>query len=522
MRDRTIPALVADAAERFGDQEAVVDGGLRLSFGDLAEAATASTRAAMAAGLEPGDRAAIWAPNIHEWVLAALGILGAGGVLVPLNTRFKGAEAADILARSRARLLFCVNGFLGSDYPGLLRASSVDLPALERTVVLRGESAEGTESWADHLGRGGDVPPERARQRSAAVTSGDLSDIIFTSGTTGRPKGAMSTHSQTLRVFETWAGIVGLRAGDRYLVINPFFHTFGYKAGWVACLLKGATVIPQAVFDVPEAMSRIAHERVSVLPGPPTLFQAILDHPGRAGCDLSSLRLAVTGAAVVPVELIRRLRAELAFETVITAYGLTEATGTVTMCRAEDDPETIAATSGRAIPDTEVGVVDDGGRQLPAGQPGEVVTRGYHVMQGYLDDPAATAEVIDGEGWLHTGDIGVLDDRGYLRITDRKKDLFIVGGFNAYPAEIEGVLGRHPSVSQVAVIGVPDRRLGEVGMAFVVSRPGTTLDPEELIAWARAQMANFKVPRRVEIVDALPLNASGKVLKTELRARAAP
>jgi len=518
----SIPRLVADAAERFGDAEALIDGAVRLSFAGLGEAAAEATRAVMAAGLGPGERAAVWAPNIAEWVIAALGVLGAGGVLVPLNTRFKGREAADILARSGARMLFCVNGFLGMDYPAMLAEAIAagELPDLEHTVVLRGDPGPGGVAWADFLAGAGAVTPAQARARTDAITADDLSDIIFTSGTTGRPKGAMCTHGQTLRVFETWADIVGLRAGDRYLVVNPFFHTFGYKAGWVACLLKGATIVPQAVFDVPESMRRVAEEAVTVLPGPPTLFQSILDHPERPDHDLSSLRLAVTGAAVVPVELIRRMREQLTFRTVITGYGLTEATGTVTMCRPEDDPETIATTSGRAIPDTETRVVDDAGDPVPPGAAGEVVTRGYHVMLGYLDDPEGTSEAIDAGGWLHTGDIGVMDERGYLRITDRKKDLFIVGGFNAYPAEIEGILLRHPGVSQVAVIGVPDERMGEVGMAFAVARPGQPLDGESLMAWARDEMANFKVPRRVEIVDALPLNASGKVLKTELRARA--
>jgi len=518
----TIGGLVAAAAARWGDAEALVDGPVRLSFTDLAAAAEESVRAVMASGLAPGERAAIWAPNIAEWVVAALGVLGAGGVLVPLNTRFKGREAADIIERSGARLLLLVNGFLGNDYPELLRATGLGLGGLRTTVVLRGDVAVGTVGWADFLAAGRAVDPTEAARRRAGVGAGDLSDIIFTSGTTGRPKGAMTTHAQTLRVFETWADIVGLREGDRYLVVNPFFHTFGYKAGWVACLLKGATIVPQAVFDVAESMRRITEERITVLPGPPTLFQSILDHPERAAHDLSSLRLAVTGAAVVPVELIRRMRDELTLDTIITAYGLTESTGTVTMCRPEDDAETIARTSGRAIPDTELRVVDDAGAELPAGQPGEVVTRGYHVMRGYLDDPVATAEAIDGDGWLHTGDIGVLDDRGYLRITDRKKDLFIVGGFNAYPAEIEGIILRHPGVSQVAVIGVPDERLGEVGRAFVVARPGQRVEPAELIAWCRQEMANYKVPRQVEVLDSLPLNASGKVLKTDLRARSAP
>jgi acyl-CoA synthetase (AMP-forming)/AMP-acid ligase II len=516
----SIGRLVVGAAERFGDAEALVDGSLRVGFAGLAEMATAATRSAIAAGMEPGDRAAIWAPNIHEWITAALGVLGAGGVLVPLNTRFKGREAADILGRSHAKLLFCVNGFLGNDYPALLAAAGVELPDLRQTVILRGEAADGALGWGEWLAAGEKVAPAAAAARIDAVGPEDLSDIIFTSGTTGRPKGAMCTHSQTLRVFESWGDIIGLRAGDRYLVVNPFFHTFGYKAGWVAALLKGATIIPQAVFDVPETMARIAEERVSVLPGPPTLFQAILDSPDRVRHDLSSLRLAVTGAAVVPVELIRRMREELTFHTIITGYGLTEATGTVTMCRPEDDAETIATTSGRAIPDTECRIVGDDNAPLETGQPGEVVTRGYHVMSGYLDDPEATAEAIDGGGWLHTGDIGVMNERGYLRITDRKKDVYIVGGFNAYPAEIEGILLRHPAVSQVAVIGIPDERLGEVGMAFVVPRPDRSIDADELVAWARDEMANFKVPRRVEIVDVLPLNASGKVLKTDLRERA--
>jgi acyl-CoA synthetase (AMP-forming)/AMP-acid ligase II len=257
-----------------------------------------------------------------------------------------------------------------------------------------------------------------------------------------------------------------------------------------------------------------------MLPGPPTLLQAILNHPRRDEYDLSSLRLCVTGAAAVPVEMIRRLREEMTFETIVTGYGLTESTGTAAMCRHDDDPETIATTSGRAIEGTEIKVVDDDGNEVPRGQPGEILVRGYNVMLGYFDEPEETAKAIDADGWLHTGDIGVMDERGYIRVTDRKKDMFIVGGFNAYPAEIENILLAHPAVAQVAVVGMPDERLGEVGCAFVVPRAGAALDPEELIVWARERMANYKVPRRVVVVDALPVNASGKVLKFELRERA--
>jgi acyl-CoA synthetase (AMP-forming)/AMP-acid ligase II len=314
--------------------------------------------------------------------------------------------------------------------------------------------------------------------------------------------------------------VIGLRDTDRYLVVNPFFHSFGLNAGIVASLIKGATIIPHAVFDVDSVMTRAAEERVSMLPGPPTVYQSILNHPRLAEFDMSSLRLAVTGAAAVPVEMIRRMRAELGFETIVTGYGLTEATGIATMCRHDDDPETIATTSGRAIPDVEVLIVDDKGNELPRGEPGELVIRGYNVMKGYIHDPDATAEAIDADGWLHTGDVAVMDERGYVRITDRTKDMFIVGGFNAYPAEIENMLTEHPAVGQVAVVGVTDSRMGEVGYAFVIPRGDASITSDELITWAREKMANYKVPRYVEVVDVLPLNASGKVLKYELRERA--
>jgi acyl-CoA synthetase (AMP-forming)/AMP-acid ligase II len=348
-----------------------------------------------------------------------------------------------------------------------------------------------------------------------------VSDVLFTSGTTGRPKGVVQTHGQTLRAFTAWAEVVGLRRDDRYLIVNPFFHAFGYKAGIVACLVTGATMVPLPVFDIPAVMATIPAERITMIPGPPALYQTILAHPDRAQLDTSTLRLAVTGAAAIPVSLVERMRSDLGFDTVVTGYGLTEACGIVTMCRHDDDAETIATTSGRAIPDVEVRVVDKDGAELPSGEAGEVVVRGYNVMGGYFEEPEQTAEAIDAEGWLHTGDIGVLDDRGYLRITDRLKDMIIVGGFNVYPAEVESILAGHPSVGQSAVVGVPDERMGEVPVAFVVPVVGS--DPvgeQELIEWARARMANFKVPRQVRFVEALPLNASGKVLKHELRARA--
>jgi acyl-CoA synthetase (AMP-forming)/AMP-acid ligase II len=365
------------------------------------------------------------------------------------------------------------------------------------------------------------VPAEAARRRAEAVTPDHLSDLGFTSGTTGNPKGVMTAHGQNLQVFDTWSRGVGLREGDRYLIVGPFFHTFGYKAGWLACLIRGAAAIPHQVFDAGKVMERVERERINVLPGAPTIYQSMLAHPDFGKYDLSSLRLAVTGAAPVPVELVKRMRSELGFESVITAYGLTESCGTVTMCLPDDDPETISRTAGRALPETEVRCVDTDGKEVPRGSEGEIWVRGYNVMRGYFDDPAETAKAVDAEGWLHTGDVGVMDERGYVRITDRTKDMFIVGGFNAYPAEIESLLLQNDALSLAAVVGVPDERMGEVGVAFVVTRPGVEVDADELVAWAKEHMANYKVPRRVFVVDELPLNASGKVLKYELRERAA-
>ncbi len=511
----TIPNLVRSASERFGSAEALVDGDRRWSFTELSIAVDGAAAAAIAAGLNAGDRAAIWAPNVSEWILAALGVLAAGGVVVPINTRFKGEEAAFVLNASKAKFLFTIEGFLGTDYPAMLEG--LDLPDLERVVVFK------SGSWEDFLAQGAASASAWAEvdKRIGALRADDVSDLIFTSGTTGRPKGVVTTHGQTLRVFEQWASIVGLEEGDRYLIVNPFFHTFGFKAGFLACLIKGATIVPHPVFDVPTVLARIAEERISMLPGPPALYQSILDHPERDSFDLSSLRLCVTGAAPVPVEMIERMRKELTFKTIVTAYGLTESTGVVSICRPDDDAETISNTSGCAIPDTEVRIVDEKNNEVARGEPGEIVVRGYNVMSGYFENAAATAEAIDADGWLHTGDIGTMNERGYIRITDRLKDMFIVGGFNAYPAEIENTLLGHEQVAQAAVVGVPDERMGEVGVAFVVPRPGPTPTPDELHAWSRDHMANYKVPRQFFVVDALPMNASNKVLKHELRARAA-
>jgi acyl-CoA synthetase (AMP-forming)/AMP-acid ligase II len=516
----TIPALTA-AATRFGDRLAVVDGETRLTYGELVEAARTFGAALVESGVRPGDRVAIWCFNSARWIVAVLGIWEAGATLVPINTRFKGVEASEILARSHARVLVTVTDFLGTDYVALVKGSGVDLPALDTIVVAHGPAPEGAADWQAFLARPDAAARAETGRRAAATGPEDPSDILFTSGTTGTPKGVVQTHNRTLCVSTDWLEMAALTPDDRYLMVNPYFHMFGLKSGILASVGSGATMFPHAVFEVRRVLETVETEGITVLPGAPTIYQSILDYPDRARYDLTSLRIAVTGAAEIPVALIRRLRAELPFKTVIAGYGLTEA-GTATATSPDDDPETIATTVGHARPTFQLRIVNSAGDDVGVADPGEVLLKGGSVMLHYLDDPEATAAVLSPDGWLRTGDIGVLDEHANLRIVGRAKDMFIVGGFNAYPAEIENLLLRHLDIEQVAVIGIPDARLGEVGMAFVVPRPGSSPSPEAIIDWARAQIANYKVPRAIELVDELPYNATGKVIKDQLRKRAGP
>ena len=537
-----IPAAVATAARVFGDGMALAEpDGPQLSYRQLHERAGTVARALAAAGVAPGDRVAVWSPNTRHWVLGALGALCAGATLVPVSTRFTGPEALDVILRSDARALLVADCFLGVDRLAALRAAAAEYDSSFpergraggclsriRIVVRIPVSTPGTAGpaapaeaapaagpgrvidWAGLEDLADGVPPGLASQRAAAVRPGDVSDILFTSGTTGQSKGAMSSHRQSLAVARAWAECGGLSADDRYLVVSPFFHSFGYKAGILACLVSGAALVPLPVYDPGRVMALVEAERITVLPGPPTVYQTILDHPGRPSRDLSSLRLAVTGAASVPVALVERMRRELSFSTVLTGYGLTEAV-VATMCRPGDDPQTVARTSGRATAGFEVRVAAADGRS------GEILLRGPNVMLGYLDDPAATRAAVDPDGWLHTGDVGTLDADGYLTITDRLTDMYISGGFNVYPAEIEQVLARLEGVAEAAVVGVADARLGEVGRAYVVTRPGHVLDAGDVLAFCRDRLANYKVPRQVEFRAALPRSPAGKTLKRLLR-----
>jgi acyl-CoA synthetase (AMP-forming)/AMP-acid ligase II len=509
----TIPEALLRAAREFGDAEAVVDGEVRLSWADLHDEVRTMARWYLAQGVDPGERIAVWAPNTWHWVVAGLGVHYAGATLVPINTRYTGHEALDILQRTHARVLVVAAPFLDTDRLAELRdvAGPHGLAGLHTVVQITFDGAPvaaGAVGWADRGEAAAAVPVEAADERAAALRPDDVSDILFTSGTTGRSKGVLSAHRQVVDVARAWAECGEVGPADRYLVVNPFFHSFGYKAGIVVCLLTGATIVPQSVYDPGATMRLIQDERITVLPGAPTIFQTILDHPDRGSSDMASLRFAVTGAAVVPVALVERMQAELGFDIVLTAFGMTEAV-VATMCRRDDPPELVARTCGRAV----------AGFELRIGARDELLLRGPNVMLGYLDDPDATAAAVDADGWLHTGDVGALDGAGYLRITDRLKDMYISGGFNVYPAEVEQALARLAGVADVAVIGVPDGRLGEVGLALVVRSSDAALEDEQVVAFAKERLANYKVPRRVEFVDMLPRNPSGKVLKGVLRDR---
>ena len=525
---QTLPELLTQMA-RLGDHPAVVDGDTVVSYRDLGGRVAEVSRGYLAHGVRRGDRVAVWSPNRLEFILAMLGAQAIGAAVVPLNTRFTGHEASVILSRSRASVLVVAGGFLGRRPLQALRAAAADagpsdgpvsgLPSLGLVVDL--DSAADTAGelcWASLLASGTAADDAAYAAAVAAVTPDDVCDIVYTSGTTGLPKGVMSAHRQTLGVARAWSAGADLAPEDRYAVVNPFFHGFGYKAGMIACLVAGATIYPVETFDATALLELIQSARITVLPGVPTIFTSLLNHPQLADYDTSSLRFAIAGAATAPETLFLDMVQVLGFRRVAQAYGLTECV-VATLSRPGEELEHAKQTTGPAVDGIEIRVVDANGTDRPVGEDGEVLLRGDNVMLGYFEDPEATAAAIDADGWFHTGDIGRLDEHGCLKITDRLKDMFIVGGFNVYPAEIENVLRQHPAVNESAVVGVPDERMGSVGRAYVALLHDADPVPtaEDLRDFCRARLANYKLPREFVIVEDFPRNGTGKVLKTELR-----
>lgn len=519
MQNPSLYQSFQEAVRRFGDRIAV-----RSETGDFSypalEAASREVGAALIGlGIGHGDRVSIWGVNSAEWVVAALGIQAAGAALVPIGTRLRGREAAGILADSGTRIIFCDARFGDFSYVEALLAQ--DLPGLEKIVLLAGEGpADARVTTLDALRRtGAALDPGALDARIAAGCGDDLADIIFTSGTTGRPKGVPMTHAQSLYACKAQQDeIAFFTPDDVFAVTFPFAHNAGYRAGWQISLLYGARILPVATFDPGDLLRLIERERVTFLPSPPPVVRGLLDHPDRARTDLSSIRIISTGGTTVPVRLIEDLRAVFGPGSVQTGYGLTETAGSVTVTHLDDPAEVISRTVGHALASLEVKIVGPDHAELPDGEVGEIAVRGFQVLRGYYDNPEATAAAFTADGFLLTGDAGSRDAKGNIAITDRIKDMYLVGGFNCYPAEIEHVMRTMPGIANVAVIGIPDERLGEVGRAFIILQPGAALDEKQVIDWCRKEMANYKVPRSVRFLDALPLNATGKVAKTELRA----
>lgn len=513
----TIPGVLLAAAQRRGDRPALVHPPRQLTYGEVSEQMMAMAAALVTAGLNKGDAVGVWLPNCIEWVIAAMGVQAAGGVLVPLNTRYKAQEVEHALGRTRARFLVHADRFLGIDYRAILEQA--DLPCLERCIAFDLEGSVDS-ALSDFIDAATSDPAARdeADARVSALSGDDISDIIFTSGTTGFPKGVVTTHAQNIRTFVEWNRATTLGPDDRYLLIWPMSHCAGYKGGWLAAMLAGAAIHPEPTLDIDRLVRRTLDEEITFLPGPPPLFQSLLEAQRDGRARLDSLRVVGTGGTTIDPAMIAAVRAELGAEVVYAGYGLTECCGTATMIHADDPHDMVLVSSGRAIAGTELEAMGPDGAILPRGQEGELVTRGFHVMLGYLDDEDATARAIDADGWLHTGDLGMVDEAGFVRITGRAKEMYIAGGFNCYPVEIENMIAAHPAVREVAVIGVPDERLGEAGRAFVVwdTNHGQP-DEAALIAWSRDRMANYKAPREVVYLDALPRNAMGKVEKFRLQ-----
>jgi len=527
----TLGQMLDGAADRFPDHEAVVFKHERVTYAQLKRRADDFARGLLALGLGPGDHVVLWMPNCVEWNVANLGIAKIGGVTVTCNSRYKALEVGYVLRQSDARALIMMDAFRagGIDYLEILRELCPEAdraggrPAGKRFPALRSVIVHGPRRPAAALGFD-DV--ERSGRGAAAVDvrvrPEDAAAMLYTSGTTGEPKGCLLSHGNVYFKCRVYTELHGWTSDDRYLVPVPYFHIFGSMGGVAANCLVGSTQVVMDAFDPLEAMRLIEAERVTIYSGVPTMFITLLGHPAFGKHDLRSLRTGSIGAAPVPVEIMRRIldRDRGLGMDALVVYGLTEATGGTHWTRPGAPVERRVLTVGLRTSEIEDRIVDPAtGRELGPGEEGELCVKGPTLMIGYYNKPEATAEKIR-DGWLHTGDMAVKDAEGYVRITGRLTDMIIVGGFNTYPAEIEDFFLRHPKVLDVSIVGVPDPIMGEAVMAFVIPREGERLQPEEIVAFARGKIANFKVPKYVEIVERFPLTGSGKVQKFKQKAYA--
>jgi fatty-acyl-CoA synthase len=518
MLDETIGANLDRAVARFGDRDALISCAQerRYSYAELGAAVDEVARALMAAGLAAGDRIGIWSPNCAEWTLVQYATAKLGAILVNVNPAYRTSELQYALRQSGCRMLVAAPAFKTSDYRAMIAEVGPSLPALERLIFL--DSAD----WGELLAGAGEVPAEALDARSAALAPDDAINIQYTSGTTGFPKGATLTHRNILNNGYFVGEGCHYTEEDRICIPVPFYHCFGMVMGNLGATTHGAAmVIPAPAFEPEATLRACAQERCTSLYGVPTMFIAQLDHPRFADFDLSSLRTGIMAGSPCPVEVMKRVMDLMHMSEVGICYGMTE-TSPVSIQTAADDPvDKRVGSVGRVHPHVEIKVVEpEGGATVPHGEPGELCTRGYSVMAGYWDDPDRTAEAIDADGWMHTGDLATMDDEGYVNIVGRSKDMVIRGGENVYPREVEEFLYSHPSIADVQVIGVPDARYGEELMAWIIPRGGASLDADAVRAFCQGKIAHYKIPRYVKTVDAFPMTVTGKVQKFKMREQA--
>jgi fatty-acyl-CoA synthase len=512
----TIGANLDRSVERWAEHEAMVDrpSGRRWSYRQLDDDVYAVARALLTMKVEKGDRVGVWAPNCPEWVLVQYATARVGAILVNINPAYRTEELRYALTQSGVRLLFSAVRHRGSEYRAMVDEVRFQLPELEEVVYF------GEDSWEALMASGAGADAAQLTVRESELSADDPINIQYTSGTTGFPKGATLSHHNILNNGFFVTELLRYTDADRVCLPVPFYHCFGMTMGNLGATCHGATiVIPAPSFDPVATLEAVAEERCTSLFGVPTMFIAELGVDGFANYDLSSLRTGVMAGSPCPVEVMKRVMSEMHMSEVAIAYGMTETSPVSTQTRPDDDVEHRTATVGTVLPHVEVKVVDPvTGLTVPIGQPGEVCTRGYSVMLGYWDQPDKTAEAIDAARWMHTGDLGVMHDDGYLNIVGRSKDMVIRGGENVYPREVEEFLYGHPDIEDVAVIGVPDEQYGEEIMAWVRMRPDRPpLDAGAVRAFCQGRIARHKIPRYVKVVDEFPMTVTGKVRKVEMR-----
>ena len=518
---RTLSQVLSETTRAFPQRNAIIDQGCKISYQELNERVNQLARGLIELGVQKGEKVGLWMPNVPKWVIAYFAIARIGAVVVPMNTRYKSHEVHYILQNSEATTLFIADTFVGIDYRKMIGEVRENLPGLKH-IIISGEKGSDMHTFDEVVALGtSHLDDGKIDKREAICDPRDNVFILYTSGTTGNPKGAMLSHHNIAENARQVTQVLHTSEEDTFLLAVPFFHCFGCVMGIMGAITWGASLVPMSVFKAKEALELIEEEEVSILYGVPTMFVLELEEYRKgkddgSQYDVSSLRTGIMAGAPCPVEVMRGTMEEFGCNVSI-AYGLTEASPVITMTRFDDSLERRVETVGKALPGIEVKITDDDRWSLPPGEMGELTCRGYNVMLGYYKMPGKTAEVIDEEGWLYSGDLATVDEEGYVKIVGRKKDMLITGGFNVYPAEIEEYLFTHPKVQNVSVVGVPDEVMGEAAIAHIIPREGMTIDPQEIVDYCMGKIANFKVPRYVEIVDEFPMTQSGKIQKFRLR-----